>query len=93
MATSATAALMGDPVPDRHERSDALKRLLPPPSRMTSAPLRERPLVIHDPRARTAYVRLSPARVAGSDEVAPGVFLDRDAHGALVGIELTGNDA
>lgn len=44
----------------------------------------------YDPEADAAYVRLAPAgvRVADTREVEPGIVLDLDAEGRLVGIEV-----
>lgn len=43
-----------------------------------------------DPEADAAYVRLAPEAIviASTREVAPGVILDLDASGRLVGIEV-----
>ncbi len=44
----------------------------------------------YDPEADAAYLRLAPAAiaVAATQEVAPGIILDLDAAGRLVGIEV-----
>ncbi len=44
----------------------------------------------YDPEADAAYVRLAPedTPIATTREVAPGVILDLDAQGRLVGIEV-----
>jgi uncharacterized protein YuzE len=44
----------------------------------------------YDPEADAAYVRLAPEgiAIASTREVAPGVILDLDAAGRLVGIEV-----
>lgn len=44
----------------------------------------------YDPDADAAYVRLAPEAIAvvATREVAPGVILDLDAAGRLVGIEV-----
>ena len=39
-------------------------------------------------QADAMYIRLRAANVAESEEVHPGVVLDFDAHGEVVGIEL-----
>jgi uncharacterized protein YuzE len=46
--------------------------------------------IAYDPEADAAYVTLSDAPVHESAEVSPGVVLDYDAKGRLVGIELLG---
>ena len=44
----------------------------------------------HDPEADAFYARFAPEGVAveGTDEVAPGVMIDFDADGDVVGIEV-----
>ncbi len=42
----------------------------------------------YDQQADAMYIRLRAAKVAESEEVHPGVVLDFDAHGEVVGIEL-----
>jgi uncharacterized protein YuzE len=44
----------------------------------------------YDPRADAFYARFAPegAEIAETREVAPGVFLDLDAQGNAVGIEV-----
>lgn len=44
----------------------------------------------YDPKADAAYVRLAPkgTRIDSTREVEPGVVLDLDAEGRLVGIEV-----
>ncbi len=44
----------------------------------------------YDPKADAFYARFAPegTEVADTREAAPGVFLDVDAHGQLVGIEV-----
>jgi uncharacterized protein YuzE len=44
--------------------------------------------VIYDPKTDTLTVRLGGAPVAESDEDKPGVILDYDAGGNLVGLEI-----
>jgi uncharacterized protein YuzE len=46
--------------------------------------------ITYDPDADAAYVTLSSATVRDSAEVAPGVVLDYDDEGRVVGIELLG---
>lgn len=43
---------------------------------------------IYDPRSDTLTLELKPGPVAESDESKPGVILDYDAGGNLVGIEV-----
>lgn len=88
MPVSLTAALLGDPAPDRLARAEALRRRLPTPSRRAASRV-ERPAFSYDPQARLVYVRLSAARVAESTEAAPGVILDLDAEGNVAGIEIS----
>jgi uncharacterized protein YuzE len=42
----------------------------------------------YDPRADAMYIRLAVGEVADSDEVRPGVVLDFDAAGKVLGIEM-----
>jgi uncharacterized protein YuzE len=44
--------------------------------------------ITYDPDADAAYVTLSDATVKDSAEVSPGVVLDYDVDGRVVGIEL-----
>jgi len=46
------------------------------------------PIVKYDPEANAAYIRLSPEKVEESEEVAPGIVLDYDAKGRIVGMEV-----
>ena len=43
-----------------------------------------------DPQIDAAYLRIREEAVADSEEVAPGIVLDFDAKGEVVGIELLG---
>ena len=43
-----------------------------------------------DPEADAVYIRLDETPIAESPEVAPGVVLDYDGEGRVVGIELLG---
>ncbi|NBY70501.1 MAG: DUF2283 domain-containing protein [Betaproteobacteria bacterium] len=42
----------------------------------------------YDPKADAMYIRLKAGTVAESDEVRPGVLLDFDAEGKVLGIEM-----
>lgn len=42
----------------------------------------------YDPKADALYIRLAAGRVADSEEVRPGVVLDFDANGRVLGIEM-----
>ena len=42
----------------------------------------------YDPKADAIYIRLKAGTVAESDEVRPGVLLDFDAEGKVLGIEM-----
>lgn len=42
----------------------------------------------YDPKADAMYIRLAAGQVADSDEVRPGVVLDFDAEGRILGIEM-----
>lgn len=42
----------------------------------------------YDPQADAMYIRLAAGEVADSDEVRPGVVLDFDASGRVLGIEM-----
>lgn len=44
----------------------------------------------YDPKADAIYIRLSGGTIADSDEVRPNVFLDTDANGRVLGIEMLG---
>ncbi|AEQ53555.1 DUF2283 domain-containing protein [Pelagibacterium halotolerans] len=44
------------------------------------------PVVKYDAEANAAYIRFSSARVEASQEVSPGVVLDYDAEGHIVGM-------
>jgi uncharacterized protein YuzE len=44
----------------------------------------------YDPQADSMYIRLGTGRVTDSDEVRPGVVLDFDEEGRVVGIEMLG---
>jgi uncharacterized protein YuzE len=46
------------------------------------------PIVKYDPEANAAYIRFSPEKVEESEEVAPGIVLDYDAKGRIVGMEV-----
>ena len=42
----------------------------------------------YDRKAVAIYIRLSSGTIADSDEVRPNVFLDTDANGRVLGIEM-----
>ncbi|GMV62572.1 MAG: hypothetical protein AMXMBFR74_17400 [Parvibaculum sp.] len=41
-----------------------------------------------DEQADALYIRFEETKIAESEEVSPGVMLDFDAHGRVVGIEM-----
>jgi uncharacterized protein YuzE len=44
--------------------------------------------VIYDPKTDTLSIELAPGAVAESDEDKPGVILDYDVEGNLLGLEI-----
>ena len=42
----------------------------------------------YDPKADAMYIRLLAGEVAESDEVRPGIVLDFDSNGRVLGIEM-----
>ncbi len=46
------------------------------------------PTVAYDPEADAAYIRFSAGRVEESEEVSPGIVLDYDEDGHIVGMEV-----
>ncbi len=44
----------------------------------------------YDPEANAAYLTLSKATIVESEEVSPGVVLDFDDQGRVVGVEFIG---
>ncbi len=46
------------------------------------------PSVVYDAKADAAYIRFSDGIVKESEEVSPGVVLDYDANGHIVGMEV-----
>jgi uncharacterized protein YuzE len=42
----------------------------------------------YDPEADALYVRFATAKVAESEEVSPGVVIDFDIEGRIVGVEV-----
>ncbi len=42
----------------------------------------------YDPEADAVSISLGRAKIAATDEIAPNVFVDRDAAGQIVGIEV-----
>ncbi len=41
-----------------------------------------------DPESDALYIRLSETPIEGTEEVRPGVMLDFDANGEVVGVEM-----
>jgi uncharacterized protein YuzE len=46
------------------------------------------PTVAYDPDADAAYIRFSAGKVEESEEVSPGIVLDYDGEGHIVGMEV-----
>ena len=46
------------------------------------------PVVSYDPESNAAYVRFGSAKILESEEVSPGIVLDFDAEGHIVGMEF-----
>jgi uncharacterized protein YuzE len=46
------------------------------------------PIVKYGPEANAAYIRFPPEKVEESEEVSPGIVLDYDAKGRIVGMEV-----
>lgn len=44
----------------------------------------------YDPKADAMYIHLAKGEVADTDEVRPGVIMDFDADGRVLGIEMLG---
>ncbi len=44
--------------------------------------------LLYDPATDAAYLRFSDAKIIESEEVSPGVMLDYDAEGRMVGMEV-----
>ena len=44
--------------------------------------------IAYDPKADAMYIRRAAGQVADSEEVRPGVVLDFDAEGRVLGVEL-----
>lgn len=47
-----------------------------------------KPTVAYDPEADAAYIRFSAGTVEESEEVSPGIVLDYDKDGHIVGMEV-----
>jgi len=47
-----------------------------------------KPTVAYDPEADAAYIRFSSGKVEESEEVSPGIVLDYDQDGHIVGMEV-----
>ncbi|WP_375598926.1 DUF2283 domain-containing protein [Devosia sp. Naph2] len=47
-----------------------------------------KPTVAYDPEADAAYIRFSSGLVEESEEVSPGIVLDYDKEGHIVGMEV-----
>ncbi len=46
------------------------------------------PIVTYGPEVDAAYIRFSTGHVRESEEVTPGIVLDYDADGRIVGMEV-----
>jgi uncharacterized protein YuzE len=42
----------------------------------------------YDPDSKAAYIQLRDCPIAGTDEIAPGVFMDVDEQGRPVGFDI-----
>jgi uncharacterized protein YuzE len=68
---------LGETVPD----------FLPPPEKLRYS-RRAGPRVVYDAPSDSLTLRISDYAVAKSDRTTPGVVLDYDAHGQIIGVEL-----
>lgn len=67
-------------------KAKVIRDFLPPPEQLR---LRQTSVkVTYDSESDTLHIRLREGAVSQSDEVAPGVVLDFDEQGGVLGIEL-----
>lgn len=71
---------------DEPMRAKVIKDFLPPPGSFKHSP---RPLkVTYDKQTDTLTMTFRSGAVKESEEVTPGLIVDRDGNGAILGVEL-----